>query len=97
MPWNNPISHPFQTTAVILYAPQASGVYALRNAETWVYVGESRDILAQLVQHLNGDNACIKRFRDLTFSYELVPGVERTSRMNELIRELRPVCQPMRG
>jgi len=95
MPWRNPISYPLDTASVILNAPQESGVYALRHGKTWVYIGESKDILAQLVQHLRGENFCIERFPNMTFSYELSPPIARTWRMNELIRELCPVCQPM--
>ena len=98
MPWrNNAISYPFDIASVILNAPQDSGVYALRDTTIWVYIGESKDILAQLVQHIKSDRRCIKRFPNLTFTYELSPSIARTFRMNELIREFRPVCQSMLG
>jgi hypothetical protein len=95
MPWRNPVSYPLETGSVLRNAPQESGVYALRHGKTWLYIGESKDILAQLVQHLGGNNLCIEKFANLTFSYELAAPTVRAWRMNELIREFRPVCQPM--
>ena len=97
MPWNNPTSHVFSRISVIENAPQESGVYALRYQSTWVYVGESENIRAQLIQHLNGDNACITVYPSLTFSYELISSVTRSWRQDELVRELRPTCNPRLG
>jgi hypothetical protein len=94
MPWSNSTTYPFNETSVILNAPAESGVYALYNKTTWVYVGESSNILAQLVQHLNGDVACITMFPDLGFSYELHRPGMRAWRLQELISEFRPVCNP---
>jgi hypothetical protein len=60
-------------------------------------VGESSDVLSQLIQLLDGDNACITMFPDLTFSYELVHPVARPWRLNDVVRELRPVCNSKLG
>ena len=95
MPWRNPVSYPLESGSVFLNAPKESGVYVLRHGKTWIYIGESKNILAQLVQHLRDDDLCIERFPNLTFSYELAAPTVRAWRMNELIREFRPVCQPM--
>ena len=93
--WSNRARYPFTPKSVVIHAPMESGVYALHNGTTWIYVGETADILAQLVQHLSGNNFCLERFPNLTFSYELSPPIARTWRMSELIREFCPVCQPM--
>ena len=97
MPWRNPTSYPFDKASVVLNAPQESGVYALRHKKTWVYVGESSDVLSQLIQLLDGDNACITMFPDRTFSYELVHPVARPWRLDDVVRELRPVCKSKLG
>jgi len=94
MPWGNPTTYPFAAASIMQNAPKESGVYALYNGTTWVYVGESSNILAQLMQHLNGDVACITMFPRLGFSYELVRPGMRTWRMQEVISEFRPVCNP---
>jgi len=97
MLWRNPPSYPFDTSSVRLNAPQEAGIYALRSPTRWVYVGESDNIRAQLIQHLNGDNACITVHPSLTFSYELVPDAIRAWRQDELVSEFRPICNPRPG
>jgi hypothetical protein len=83
--------------SVLLNAPKESGVYGLRSGTTWVYIGESSNIIAQLIQHLSGDNVCIEMFTDLTFCFELVPPMARSWRLDDLVRELRPACNPTAG
>jgi excinuclease UvrABC nuclease subunit len=97
MPWNNPNSYQFNRDSIIRNAPSASGVYALHTAQKWVYVGESRDIAARLLDHLNGDNPCIIASSPTHFSYELCPEWERVRRQNALILELQPACNQRLG
>ena len=92
MPWHDRTSYPFNRASVIANAPMQSGVYALHSETRWIYVGESGDILARLIQHLDGDSACIGLFRNLTFSYELLPEMVRAGRLDELITKFRPIC-----
>jgi hypothetical protein len=87
-------SYAFTRTSVVLNAPERSGVYALYSKTTWVYIGEGENIRAQLLQHLDGANARISVFPDLTFSYELIPLAMRAWRQDELVSELRPICNP---
>lgn len=93
-PWGNRTSYSFNRTSVVLHAPEGSGVYVLYSKTTWLYIGEGENIRAQLLQHLDGDNACISVFPDLTFSYELIPSAMRAWRQDELVSELRPICNP---
>jgi len=99
MPWANATAYPFNHTSVILNAPMSGGVYAIYNETTWVYVGETRDILAQLIQHLRGDVPCIANYRtkhpDLKFSYEVVQRAnDRIGRVKAAISEFCPICNP---
>ena len=82
--------------SIILNAPLASGVYALHDVRsgTCVYIGEASDILGQLIQHLRGNETCLKLFRALSFSYELISPAARSFRAAELMREMRPLCKP---
>jgi len=89
------MSFPF-TQVGLLLAPAQSGVYALHAVE-WIYVGESQNINARLLQHLNGDTPCINRMKPTSFCYELVPAFERIARQNALILELRPACNQKLG
>ena len=94
MAWRNLTWYPFSESSVLLNAPHESGVYALFNKTTWVYVGESKNIRAQLIGHLNGDVGCLTLFPNLTFSFELLLPVVSAWRLNEVLSEFRPVCNP---
>ncbi len=97
MVWATQTRFSFSQASVVLNAPEQSGVYALHSHGTWVYVGESANIRAQLLQHLGGDNACIAVHPHLNFSYELIAETVRAWRQSELIREYRPICNPWLG
>ena len=58
----------------------------------WIYIGESDDILAQLIQQLDGDHACLALFPNRTFSYELLPEITRGWQLEQLIERFRPIC-----
>ena len=93
MPWGNPISYTFSRVSIGLNAPQQSGVYVLHSSrKTWVYVGESDNIRAQLIELLSGGNACLTIFSNLMFSYEIVPAATRAWRQGDLVKELQPIC-----
>ena len=94
MPWSSASSYVFSRASIMLNVPELSGIYVLHSQATWIYVGESENIRAQLLEHLNGNNACITVFPGLTFSYELVPHAARGWRLGELISEFRPLCNP---
>lgn len=97
MPWNNSESYQFTNQSILQNAPARSGVYALHTREKWIYIGESRDIQARLVQHLNGDNACIIAWNAQWFSFELWPADQRVARQDALILELQPACNQRLG
>jgi excinuclease UvrABC nuclease subunit len=95
--WTAQARYSFSQSSIVLNAPEQSGVYALHSHETWVYIGESANIRAQLLQHLAGDNACITVYPHLNFSYERITEAVRAWRQSELIREFRPICNPWLG
>ncbi len=92
MPWNNPDGYSYTRASIQANAPALAGVYALYNAKNWIYIGESQNIQARLIQHANGDNACITNYAPPTFSYELSAAQQRVARQDQLIAELRPFC-----
>ena len=100
MPWNNQNSYAYNRPSILQNAPNASGVYALFTRNEWVYIGESGDIQARLLEHLRTDqqeNPCIVRYNPAHFSYELWPANQRVQRQNQLIVELRSVCNQRLG
>ena len=73
-------------------APDASGIYTIYSAARWIYIGESDDIRRSLFLHLNEATPCMDRFGPLSFSFELVAGVERRARCEALVAAMEPEC-----
>jgi hypothetical protein len=88
---------PFSRPSILANAPNASGVYALYNPQIWIYLGESGDLQARLLQHLGGDNACITQNGPTGFQFELSPAAQRVARQNQLIAALGPICNQRFG
>ncbi len=87
----------FTRPSILADAPASSGVYALFSSKTWIYVGETGDIRARLIQHLDGDNPCISRLNPTGFQYELSLSHQRVARQNALIVQLQPECNQRLG
>lgn len=81
----------------ILYAPNASGVYALYNQQEWIYVGQSNDIQRRLREHLAEWGTCIKERGANSFQFELVDAAYLGQRENAWMAALRPTCNQMWG
>ncbi len=88
--------HAFSEVGIIMGAPTKGGVYLIDKPGTAIYIGESGNIQDRLLEHYrkqSGQSACIWRNNPRTFSYEIVRGeAARKRREQELIRQLRPVC-----
>lgn len=82
----------FNVSSILSNAPSASGVYAICNARMLLYVGESGDIQARLLDHVSGDIACIIRNQPTGFQYEPAPANRRVGRQKQLILQLIPNC-----
>jgi hypothetical protein len=81
----------FERESILENAPESSGVYGLYNA-FWIYIGESDNLRASILDHLNSDHTCIARFRPSGFAFELASPTERGTRCAQLIKELGPFC-----
>ena len=92
MPFVNFIARVFKAVSVQQHAPPASGVYGLSNARGWIYIGETDNIKARLLEHLQGEDPSIHGTNPTGFSYELCHSYNRVARQNQLIHELHPVC-----
>src|SRR5215472_6199631 len=75
-------------------APQSSGVYAIYN-RAWIYIGESNDIQRALLEHWNGDIACITTADPTGFVFEVCHQDKRMRRQAALIARLRPRCNQL--
>lgn len=78
-------------------APPLSGVYTLFSRGTCVYVGESDDVCAGLLEVYYEDNACLNDKEVTHFIFDLVPPESRVARLTERIREFRPYCNLRTG
>ena len=87
----------YNRVSILANAPAASGVYALYNPQSWIYVGEGKDIRARLLDHLNGDSACLTQVNPTGFQFELCPADRRVARQDELIVALSPACNQRLG
>jgi hypothetical protein len=76
-------------------APRTAGVYAICDEEgRYLYIGESDDIRASLVEQLADLESCTTANGAATFAYERLASERRLDRLDELIRAHRPPCGP---
>ena len=73
-------------------APPVSGVYTLFSPSECLYVGESDDICASLLETFFGENPSLNGHYPTQFTYDLVSPTSRVARQADRIRELGPVC-----
>jgi len=92
MPFNQLIPRPFTSGAVHMYAPIASGVYGISNAQEWIYIGETEDIQGALLAHLGDNDASLMKRRPAGFVFEICSGAHRSSRQDRLVLEYGPAC-----
>ena len=86
-------SFPFTKASITANAPKASGVYAILNAQKWIYVGESGDLQASLLGHYAGDNRCIVLHRPTAFQVEPCNAQQRVVIQDALVLQLKmPEC-----
>ena len=78
-------------------APPMSGVYILFSRGTCVYVGESDDVCAGLLEAYYEDNPCLNDKEITHFTFDLAPRDARRARQVERIREFRPACNLRTG
>jgi len=73
-------------------APTESGVYYVGGAEGYLFIGESADVRAALLEHVAGHNSSILIFKPLWFGFELCSAESRIKRRDEMVVEYAPLC-----
>jgi hypothetical protein len=91
LPFENHGNRSFTWTSIGQNAPAASGVYGLANALQWIYVGETSNIQAMLLDHLRFPDAFLRDHRPSGFTFELSSEQNRVGRQNQLVVELEPI------
>lgn len=91
MPFRNYLARTFKAAEIQREAPASSGVYGLSNAREWIYVGETDNIQARLLEHLEETDSFRTEGVPTGFSFELSTAHDRVARQRRLIVELDPV------
>ena len=91
MAFNNDKAWLFNREAVESFNAGQTGVYAIYNARTWIYIGRG-DIRQHLLDHLAGDIPDIATHAPSHFRAEVTD--DSLKREQQLLREYMPACNP---
>lgn len=94
MPFEHYAAYCFTPVSVQKNAPEASGVYGLSTARDWVFVAETDNIKATLLEHFEEARAFLNERAPTGFTFEVCAACYRLARQGRLIAELEPVCKP---
>ena len=94
MPFNNDRPWSFDRQAIESFQAGQTGVYAIYNARTWIYIGRG-DIRQRLLDHLNGDIPSLNANSPTHFRAEVTD--DSIKREQQLLREYSPACNPRVG
>ena len=86
--------HEFEGYSVGFNAPEAAGVYWIRDGfrET-IYIGKANNIADRLLEHLRDTGHCMHAFHNLEFWFRQIPDqVERENQEKIWIKQARPRC-----
>ena len=97
MPFENHGNRSFTAMSIGKNAPPASGVYGLADARQWIYIGETADIQAELLRHLQNPHEFLSEHPPSGFTYELTHAGQRIERQSQLVFELEPIGNRLVG
>ena len=87
----------FTAVSIQKNAPDSSGVYGLSNGCEWIFIGETSNIRARLMEHLNEIDTVLARRGPTGFTYEVCLPDERITRQDALVRQFEPFCNRRPG
>ena len=88
----SPSSFTYELQSIIQNAPTKAGIFAIFSWDQCLFVGESEDICASLLEIFYEANPCLTRKNLTHFTFELATPETRVGRLKERIRELEPAC-----
>ena len=91
MPFQNVGNRAFTETSIRKNAPAAPGVFGLSNAREWIYVGQSVNIQAELLELLDDPPPFFHEHVPAGFTFERSAAAKLIERQNQLVMELEPV------
>ena len=92
MPFEQFIPRPLIGSAIQTYTPKASGVYGILNAGTWIFIGETDDIRAALLKHLQEPHTPEMQENPTGFVFEVCDRASTAARLDRLVVEYEPIC-----
>lgn len=95
MPFNQFTPRALTASSIRANAPAASGLYAISNAREWIYIGESDNIQAALLNVLQERDSALMKRQPTGFVFEMCAPAGRAARQDRLISEYEPVCNRM--
>jgi len=84
------VARNFKAAEIRREVPASSGVYGLSNAREWIYVGETDNMQARLLELLEKTDAFRADGIPTGFCFELCLPHDRVARQRRLIQELDP-------
>jgi hypothetical protein len=97
MPFEQVIPLSLTVNAVRSLAPALSGVYGVSNGREWIYIGETDNIRATLLDHIGQANSEVMCRKPTGFVFEACVKDRRMTRQDRLILEYEPVCNRRRA
>ena len=97
MPFDQFTPRSLTPASVLANAPAASGIYGVSNAREWIYIGETDNIQASLLNDLQQRDSALLKSCPTGFVFELCDPVGRLARQGRLILEYEPVCNRRLG
>jgi hypothetical protein len=92
MPFEQLTPRRFTSGSIQTYAPSASGVYGISNAQEWIYIGETDNIQSALLDHLQYLYTSLMKRQPTGFVFEVCDGAHRSARQDRLVLEYEPAC-----
>jgi hypothetical protein len=87
----------FTAVSVQKNAPASSGVYGLSNGYEWIFIGETSNIRARLMEHLTEVDNIVASRSPTGFTFEVCSPDERITRQDALVRQFEPLCNRRPG
>ena len=92
MAWRGSQPFCYDLLSIVRDVPAESGVYVILSGDECLYVGESPNIQGELLLEVLGIDPRVHPHKPTHYMFEVIPVATRRARQQELIAELRPLC-----
>jgi hypothetical protein len=92
MPFDQFTPRSLTPVSILANAPAGSGLYGISNAREWIYIGETDNIQATLLSHLQELDTSLMKRQPTGFVFEVCDRAGRTARQDRLVLEYEPAC-----